>query len=60
MKITFMGATQTVTGSMLMLEVNGSQILLDCGLFQGRRQESFEHTGMNLLATSRRSPMMGD
>ena len=41
MKITFMGAAQTVTGSMHMLEVNGSRILLDCGLFQGRRKESF-------------------
>lgn len=42
MKITFMGAARTVTGSMHMLEVNGSQIVLDCGLFQGRRRESFE------------------
>ena len=42
MKITFMGAAQTVTGSMHMLEVNGARILLDCGLFQGRRRESFE------------------
>jgi metallo-beta-lactamase family protein len=42
LKITFMGAAQTVTGSMHMLKVNGSQILLDCGLFQGRRKESFE------------------
>jgi len=43
LKITFMGAAQTVTGSMHMLEINGARILLDCGLFQGRRQESFEH-----------------
>ena len=42
MKITFLGATQTVTGSMHLLEVNGARILLDCGLFQGRRQESLE------------------
>ncbi|MFC2015986.1 MBL fold metallo-hydrolase RNA specificity domain-containing protein [Chloroflexota bacterium] len=42
MKIQFLGAVRTVTGSMHMLEVGGSRILLDCGLFQGRRQESFE------------------
>jgi metallo-beta-lactamase family protein len=42
MKIQFLGAVRTVTGSMHMLMVNGSRILLDCGLFQGRRKESFE------------------
>jgi len=42
MKIQFLGAVRTVTGSMHLLTVNGSRILLDCGLFQGRRQESFE------------------
>lgn len=33
---------RTVTGSMYLLTVNGSKILLECGLFQGKRQESFE------------------
>ena len=42
MNITFLGAAQTVTGSMHLLEANGARILLDCGLFQGRRQETFE------------------
>ena len=42
MRIQFLGAVRTVTGSMHLLTVNGSRILLDCGLFQGRRQESFE------------------
>ena len=42
MRITFLGAAQTVTGSMHLLDVNGARILLDCGLFQGRRRESFE------------------
>ncbi|MCU0245275.1 MAG: MBL fold metallo-hydrolase [Bryobacter sp.] len=42
MKLTFWGAAQTVTGSMHELTVNGSRILLDCGLYQGRRKEAFE------------------
>ncbi len=42
MRIQFLGAARTVTGSMHLLMVNGSRILLDCGLFQGRREESFE------------------
>lgn len=40
MKITFWGAAKTVTGSMHLVEANGSKILLDCGLYQGRRDES--------------------
>ncbi|HZN61651.1 MAG TPA: MBL fold metallo-hydrolase [Planctomycetota bacterium] len=40
MKITFHGAARTVTGSRHLLEVNGQRILLDCGLFQGRREEA--------------------
>jgi metallo-beta-lactamase family protein len=40
MRLTFNGAVQTVTGSQHLLEVNGRTILLDCGLYQGRREES--------------------
>ena len=40
MQIEFQGAARTVTGSMHILHVNGSTVLLDCGLFQGRREES--------------------
>lgn len=42
MQITFHGAARTVTGSMHLLEVNGSRLLLDCGLYQGRRKDTYE------------------
>ena len=40
MKIHFLGAARTTTGSMYLLEVNGKKLLLECGLFQGHREES--------------------
>jgi metallo-beta-lactamase family protein len=42
MNITFYGAARTVTGSQHLIEVNGTRILLDCGLYQGRRSEAYE------------------
>jgi metallo-beta-lactamase family protein len=42
MKIIFDGAAQTVTGSQHLLNINGSNLLLECGFFQGRRQESYD------------------
>lgn len=42
MQIQFLGATRTTTGSMYLLEVNQKKILLECGLFQGQRDESIE------------------
>jgi len=38
--VTFLGAAQTVTGSMHRLDAAGRTLLLDCGFFQGRRAES--------------------
>jgi metallo-beta-lactamase family protein len=42
MEIEFHGAARTVTGSQHLLTVNDQKILLDCGLYQGSRQESYE------------------
>lgn len=42
MKLTSYGAALEVTGSQHLLEVNGKKILLDCGLFQGKRWEAFQ------------------
>ena len=42
MEIQFIGAAQTVTGSQHLITVNGKKILLDTGLFQGRRKDTYE------------------
>jgi len=40
MRVTFWGAARTVTGSKHLLTGRHGTVLLDCGLFQGRRAES--------------------
>ncbi len=42
MQLEFIGAAQTVTGSMHLIRTPAGAILLDCGLFQGNRKESAE------------------
>lgn len=38
-RLTFYGAVEGVTGSAYLLETDTSKVFLDCGLFQGRREE---------------------
>ncbi len=38
MKLTFYGATNTVTGSKALLETANKRIMVDCGLFQGLKE----------------------
>jgi metallo-beta-lactamase family protein len=43
MKLTIFGAAQTVTGSKYLLEINNQRLLLECGLFQGKRSKTYEY-----------------
>ena len=36
--LTFLGAAGTVTGSKHLLEIDGTRVLVDCGLFQGLKE----------------------
>jgi metallo-beta-lactamase family protein len=38
--ITFIGAARTVTGSLHLFEYNNQKFLLECGLYQGHREEA--------------------
>jgi metal-dependent hydrolase (beta-lactamase superfamily II) len=42
MKIKFCGAARTVTGSQHLLEIDGKKLLLDCGLYQGKREVAYD------------------
>jgi metallo-beta-lactamase family protein len=51
-RLHFWGAAQTVTGSSHHLECAGRHILLDCGLYQGKRQEAQEMNAHLALSPS--------
>ena len=42
MELEFVGAARTVTGSKHIVRAAGSTVLLDCGLYQGKRHESID------------------
>ena len=43
MKVTFLGATKTVTGSNFLVEGAGKKFLVDCGMYQGSASDEFEN-----------------
>lgn len=45
MKLTFLGAAETVTGSRYLLEGAGLRVLIDCGLFQGTKNLRLRNWG---------------
>ena len=50
MKITFLGATKTVTGSNYLVEAAGKKFLVDCGMWQGKtelEEENFQEFEFN-------------
>ena len=44
MKITFLGATRTVTGSNFLVEAAGKKFLVDCGMYQGKAVQEIENS----------------
>jgi metallo-beta-lactamase family protein len=56
MKLQFLGATDTVTGSKYLLRCGSHNLLVDCGLFQGYKQLRLRN--WNKLPVRRRPTLM--
>ena len=52
MKITFLGAAKTVTGSNFLVEAAGKKFLVDCGMYQGKATEEKENEAPFLFDVS--------
>ncbi|XKE44176.1 MBL fold metallo-hydrolase [Halomonas organivorans] len=53
MRITFLGGTETVTGSKYLIETANTRLLVDCGLFQGfnwLRERNWQSLPLNLAS----------
>lgn len=49
MKVTFLGATRTVTGSNFLVEGAGKKFLVDCGMYQGKATDELKMKKILLL-----------
>jgi len=52
MKIKFCGGAREVTGSQILFEINGKKIMVECGMFQGAREECYEKNRNFLIEPS--------
>ena len=52
MKITFLGAAKTVTGSNFLVEAAGKKFLVDCGMYQGKVTQDLENSDPFLFDVS--------